>query len=201
MARKRKIRPVPHKGVVRSAKAIQKDPNIRSDKAEQFLQDIAPFLTKKGELRKNISQKNLEKFNKIVADYKKGGTPRKSKIKKGLRKQLETARRNQTYDTKKEQRLYQDIFGHDAVRDLMKSHYFESGQVETIIKTHGHLGKNKIIDAFRVIQAINKMNLPAEVEEYFPMDDAASRVDYFLRADPAEQERLLEWIFEDEGID
>lgn len=202
MARRvKKKKALPYKGLIRSAKAIMKDKNMRSDKAEQFLNDVDPFLTKKGELRKNISQSKLDQFNSIVANYRKGFVPSKKKIKKAMDKQLATAIQNETYNTEKEQKIYQDIFGNDAVKDLMKSKDFESGQIETIIKTFSDKSVDMMINAFKVIKALKDMELPDEVKDFFPMDDAGRRLTYFLQLDRAQQEQLLEWIFEDEGIE
>lgn len=185
------IKPVAHKRVINQAKKIVGQSEYKSEKAEQLLKDISPFMTKKGELRKNISAKNLQKFNSIITTYQKGGTPSLTSIKKKSKKALKTARQNQTYETREEQKDYEKLFSHPAVRDLITKEGFTSGQVEAIYHSFKKVSMETLIKAFSVIRARLINDVPDEVLDQLPYDDAFRNIEEFLQMTPDEQERMM----------
>lgn len=76
--------------------ALEKGDVIQSKTIEEYKEKISKFVTKKGELRKNISQKNLEKFNKIVSDFKKSKFSKMSQLRKTSAKQEKSLVKNET---------------------------------------------------------------------------------------------------------
>lgn len=95
-----KVLPVPYKQILRSLEAYKKQSTqknrqgrskyYRSEVVESFERDIAQYLTKSGELRKNISQKRLKEFNRKVEEFKQSGhattKERQATIKRDIEK-------------------------------------------------------------------------------------------------------------------
>lgn len=86
----RKIKPVAYKSAIRTVESYKKlrSKNVlmQSETIEQFERDISRFITKKGEIRKRISKKNLEKFNEIVSEFKKSKFSTISGLRKSTKK-------------------------------------------------------------------------------------------------------------------
>ena len=74
-----------YKGALRSAesyrKQVDKGKILQSNVMENFLTDVKPYLTKKGELRKNLSKKKYEEFNKLVKGFKESPYSSVKKLK------------------------------------------------------------------------------------------------------------------------
>lgn len=86
----RKIKTVAYKSAIRTVESYKKlrSKNVlmQSETIEQFERDISRFITKKGEIRKRISKKNLEKFNEIVTEFKKSKFSTISGLRKSTKK-------------------------------------------------------------------------------------------------------------------
>lgn len=176
-----KVKAANYKSAYKSAKAIEADKDLTSDKASKFLEDIKPYINKNGELRKNISKKRLEEFNEIVNEYKssKGGASTKSKAKRQKRKALEKARERGTYSTKKEQNRVIDVMSSDAVKGLI-SKGMDSDQIVSLMKTFDHLTPKDFVDAAEYM--LNKMesDIPEEAAGFLDQDDAYMELEEYL---------------------
>lgn len=163
---------VSYKRALISAKAIQNDKALESEKAEKFLSDISPFLTKKGEVRKNLSKKKQEEFNKLVKEYKgKSGAPTKAKIKKQQSKAIATGKQRGTFANKQEYNRSLELFKNPAIKGLMNNG-LSSQQVVTLQKTFSNVSTEKISQVAHHLLNRMENDTPAEALGYLDQDDA-----------------------------
>lgn len=119
-----KIKPVAYRAVLRGLETYEHNlatgKENRSDVVEKLKRDIAPYLTKNGELRKNISQKKLEEFNAIIKAYKMMPQSTAAFRKKAAKDKRHEAVYAMTKD-KRAGRLADELFEDKLVQKLLKS--------------------------------------------------------------------------------
>ena len=162
---------VAYKRALISAKAIQKDKALESEKAEQFLIDIQPYLTKKGVVRKNLSKKKVEQFNKLIEDYKKHGTPTKAKVKKKVKKASATAIDKGYVQNEKQYKNLANIFQTDGVKSLIKGGYVDSDTIIVMAATLTTVTPDLVNKAAKKILSDLEDRTPAEAREALDQDD------------------------------
>lgn len=169
---------VSYKRALLSAKAIERDKTLQSEKAEQFISDISPFLTKKGEVRKNLSNAKKEQFNKIVSAYKETG-PTVKKVKEWKKNIYEKGKSQGYFSSKAGQKKFTNVMNSDAVKGLINKG-MDSDQIVTLFKTFSHVSAKQIIGAAEHL--LNKMehDVPEEARPYLSQDDAYMELEEFL---------------------
>lgn len=72
--KKTMIKPVAYKQVLNTTenykKKIKQDKKLFNDEVEQFIKNVSPFLTKKGTLKKGLSNKKVKQFNELITGQK-----------------------------------------------------------------------------------------------------------------------------------
>lgn len=143
MAAKRKkakvVQPVAYKRAVARIEtykeAVKSGKELQSEIIEKFEADIAPFLTKKGELKKRISQKRLKEFNKIVSDFKKTNAATAKAARNKLDRTVKKAVEHGKY-TKEESKQVLTAFAAMASQELSKKRLLDSDQVIQLAQTY-----------------------------------------------------------------
>lgn len=171
---------VSYKRALINAKAIQKDSALKGEKEEKFLSDISPFLTKKGEVRKNLSKKRQEEFNKLVTEYKETAKTRKQIYQKRQEKALKKAKSRGTYTTVEGQKKTVSIFKSEAVKGLMSSYGFESGQIVALMHTFSNLSAKQIVGGAKYLLNRLEHDTPDEAKDYLDQDDAYLQLEEYL---------------------
>lgn len=176
---KKIITEVKYKQALINARAIQNDKSLNSEKTDKFITDVAPFLTKKGNLRKGLSKKKQEEFNKLVSDYKASGTPSKSKLKKQKKKALETGKERGTFANASEQNRLIDVFSQPAVKGLLNKG-MDSQQIVSLTKTFKKVTANEFNKVAQHL--LNKMeaDTPKEASDFLSQDDAYMELETYL---------------------
>lgn len=88
------LKPVAYKGALKSVetyeKALAKGRIVESKTISTFAEKVAPFLNKKGEIKGNLSAKNVAKFNALVDEFKHSEYRSVSRIRKITEQQEKT---------------------------------------------------------------------------------------------------------------
>lgn len=190
------VQPIAHKRAITQVQKYNEKKtqgeNLYNEKLEKFSSDIAPFLTKKGELRKNISQKRLEEFNKIVSEYKQDTAPSIADREENRRKRTEAKKRKKRVETSVRRGLYTEEesikilnqFKIEAVRELSNKKYLDSSQVLALMKEF-RFGKKQVSrkDFEKVAKYIieAKKKIPNEVSGLSTQDDMNMLAETLLR--------------------
>lgn len=103
-----------YKGTLRSLesykKQLVKGKVLESKTMLDYGAEIAAYLTKKGELRKNLSKKKYEQFNKLVKDFKESPYSSVKKLKEITQKADETYTKTHAGATMAEAQSVREIF-------------------------------------------------------------------------------------------
>lgn len=171
---------VSYKRALINAKAIQKDSALKGEKEEKFLSDISPFLTKKGVVRKNLSKKRQEEFNKLVTEYKETAKSRKQIYEERQEKALSKAKSRGTYSDKAGQKKTVNVFKSDAVKGLINNYGFDSEQIVSLMKTFNNLSAKQIVGGAKHL--LNKLehDTPEEARDFLTVDDAYLELEEYL---------------------
>lgn len=172
---------VAYKRALLSARAIQKDSSLMSEKAEQFISDITPFLTKKGEVRKNLSKAKREAFNKLVSDYSRSKASSKSKLKKAKAKQLQSAIQEGTYQNEAEQNKNIELFKNDAIKSLIDEYGFGSSQVNKLAISFFDVSDEIIEQAAEMLLDKLDNRTPEEAKQFLTQSDAYKMLEQFIK--------------------
>ena len=172
---------VAYKRALLSARAIQKDSSLMSEKAEQFISDITPFLTKKGEVRKNLSKAKREAFNKLVSDYSRSKASSKSKLKKAKAKQLQSAIQEGTYQNEAEQNKNIELFKNDAIKSLIDEYGFGSSQVNKLAISFFDVSDEIIEQAAEMLLDKLDNRTPEEAKQVLTQSDAYKMLEQFIK--------------------
>lgn len=186
--KKKTVRPIAHKRalerVVSYEKNFAKGKELQSEVIEKFSSDIAPFLTKKGTVRKNLSAKKTAEFNRLVGEFKKTTSYSKTKSQKKLRKTIETAINRGTYK-REESKAILKTFIREAVRDLKDKAKLDSDQVMTLLRDYRGTQKVSIDDFEKVAQYLIDMKdekTPQEVRDLvIKQDDTIKTAELMLK--------------------
>lgn len=158
---------IKYKRALSSAKAISKDKLLSSAKAEKFIKDVKPFLTKEGKLKKNLSYKKQAEFNQIVAQYKgSAGALTKKGLKASTDKRLESAIANKTVSSKASHDELIKTFKTKTVQSAMKKGIISSDQIVSMKKTFKKVTATDIVKVAKVAKKELEATTPAEA-----MDD------------------------------
>lgn len=169
---------VSYKRELISAKAIEKAKTLQSEKAEQFISDLAPFLTKNGEVRKNLSATKREQFNRIVSEYKQNA-PTMKKVKEWKQNIYEKGKQQGFFSSKAGQRKFTNVMNSDAVKGLIQKG-MDSDQIVTLFKTFSHVSAKNIINAAEHLLDKMEHDVPEEAQQYLDQDDAYMELSDFL---------------------
>lgn len=172
---------VAYKRALLSARAIQKDSSLMSEKTEQFISDITPFLTKKGEVRKNLSKAKREAFNKLVNDYSRSKASSKSKLKKAKAKQLQSAIQEGTYQNEAEQNKNIELFKNDAIKSLIDEYGFGSSQVNKLAISFFEVSDEIIEQAAEMLLDKLDNRTPEEAKQVLTQSDAYKMLEQFIK--------------------
>lgn len=158
---------IKYKKALSSAKAINKDKTLSSAKAEKFIKDVKPFLTKEGKLKKNLSYKKQAEFNQIVSQYKgSAGALTKKGLKASTDKRLESAIANKTVSSKASHDELIKTFKTKTVQSAMKKGIISSDQIVSMKKTFKKVTATDIVKVAKVAKKELEATTPAEA-----MDD------------------------------
>lgn len=184
--KKKTVQPIAHKRAIARVESYKKDlakgKELQSEVIEKFSSDIAPFLTKKGTVRKNLSAKKTVEFNRIVGEFKKTTSYSRSKAQQKRKRAVETAEKRGTY-TKKESKAILEAFSSQAIRDLSKKQILDSDQVVTLLREFRAGGKVTKKDFERVAKYLieQKENVPNEVSGLATQDDTYKMAEQLLK--------------------
>lgn len=189
MARKKVIVPVAHKRAI--ARIEQYKENVKSGKelqsevVERFEADIRPFITKKGAVRKNLSQKNVKKFNSLVDEFKKQTASSFTRIEQKRKRTIKKAIQNETY-TKAEAKTVVKTFMQEAVQHLQKQkglYNFDSSQIVSLAvdyRTKNNITPEDINAVAKFIIDQKENDLPEEAKVTLQYDDTYNNMQYYL---------------------
>lgn len=184
--KKKTVQPIAHKRAIARVESYKKDlakgKELQSEVIEKFSSDIAPFLTKKGTVRKNLSAKKTAEFNRLVGEFKKTTSYSRSKSRQKLKRTVATAVKRGTY-TKKESPAILEAFKKQAIRDLSKKGVLESDQVVSLLREFRASNRNSLEDVEKVAKyLINlKENVPNEVSGLVDFDDTYKMAEQLLK--------------------
>lgn len=183
---KKTVQPIAHKRAIARIESYKKDlakaKELQSEVIEKFASDIAPFLTKKGTIRKNLSAKKTQEFNRLVGEFKKTTSYSKQKAQQKRRKTIETAEKRGTY-TRKESKDILDAFTEQAIRDLSKKQILDSDQVVSLLREFRATGKTTKEEFKKVAEYLIqiKENVPNEVSGLVFRDDTYKFAEQILK--------------------
>lgn len=170
-------------------KNVAKGKELHSEVIEEFERNISPYLTKKGTVRKNLSKKRQEEFNKLVTDFKKTTASSAAKAKQKRKRTVETAAKRGTYSKEESLTIFK-AFQESAIRTLSNKKYLDSSQNVMIIRDYVHSGEISIDEYKKVAQYIidlKRLQLPQEVTGLIDKDDdkmlAETLIENFDRID------------------
>lgn len=184
--KKKIVQPIAHKRAIARIESYKKDlakgKELQSEVIEKFASDIAPFLTKKGTVRKNLSAKKTQEFNRLVGEFKKSTSYSKQKAQQKKKKTIETAEKRGTY-TKKESKAILDAFSSQAIRELSKKQILDSDQVVTLLREYRATGKTTKEEFEKVAEYLikEKENVPNEVSGLATQDDTYKMAEQILK--------------------
>lgn len=168
---KKSVAVIPYKRAIRSARAIQNDKALQSEYADRFIAAIGPYLTKKGEVRKNLSAKRRKEFNTLVAEYKRTPYSTKRSRAEGRRKQTETGIQRGTWADKYERARAVNAFKNQTVSMAIKEGLLDSWQVVNLRKTFDKLTPKKLAEAINRAKERNNNFIPSEARGYAAQND------------------------------
>lgn len=171
---------ISYKRALIGARAIMNDKALESERAEKFVSDITPFLNKRtGELKKNLSKKQIAEFNQKVSQYKSSGVTSKSAFKAAKRKQLESFTKDNSIisseNSLKVQKAHQqeliNTFKLKTVQNALKSGLITSDQVVTMKQTYKKVTGTAIVNAARAAKKQKERETPEEAKFKAQADD------------------------------
>lgn len=96
MKKTKRVVPIAHKRAISTMEKykerVQNEKDLKNEDIEQFIIDVSPFLTKKGTLRKGLSNKKIEQFNALVSEVKEKGINTLKGIKQANQKKINDKR-------------------------------------------------------------------------------------------------------------
>lgn len=143
---------------------------LKSSVMEKFKADITPFLNKNGTISKRAIryQKNIDKFNRIVSDFKKNPRKTATNRKNIIKKATATAINNGTVKDKKHYENAIKLFSNNVIQALLDVGALESDDVvewaEDEEKIENYL---KLADYLK----IQIEGVPDELKKYHSEDD------------------------------
>lgn len=177
-SKKATIKTESYKSTLKSAQAVSKKTSYQNEKASKFIEDISPYLTKKGEVRKNLSKAKKEQFNRLVREYKESG-PTAKKVREWKKNSYEKGKSQGFYESKAGQRKFLNVMNSDAVKGIIKKG-MDSDQIVTLYKTFDHLTAKNITDAIEHIKNKMEHDVPDEARTYLSQDDAYMAIEEYL---------------------
>ena len=167
MARKKKVELVAYQRVLNTIpnyiKEVKRGQQVSSNVVNTFIEDIKPFLTRKGTLKKVAirTNKQREAFNKIVTKFKENPYSSVRFRKKIARKIVQSSVKNKVYNIKEATNVL-STFSDDVTRWVIDYSHMDSGQVVKMAKEY----------TFDNISKIAEM-LKNEIESKIPLEERA----------------------------
>lgn len=164
MARKKRVELVAYQRVINTipnyVKEVKRGQQVSSNVVNTFIEDIKPFLTRKGTLKKSAvrTNKQREKFNKIVSKFKENPYSSVRFRKKIARKIIQSSVKNKVYGNKDANNVL-STFSDDVVKWVIEYAHMDSGQVVKMAKEY----------SFNNIFAVCKI-LKNEIENKIPLE-------------------------------
>lgn len=181
---KKKIVPVAYKQAInrieRHKHNVETGKELHNEAIERFAIDIAPFITKKGTVRKNLSQKRVQEFNRIVTEFKKNKTnlyATQGEVKK--KSLIKNAVKNGTY-TEKEAPNIVNLFANTVIHDLVKNQHLDSEQIVQIGKDFANIKKTDIKKIAEYLKESKLKTTPQEVRDIVGEDDTIQGLQQFM---------------------
>lgn len=164
MARKKKVELIAYQRVLNTIpnyiKEVKRGQQVSSNVVNTFIEDIKPFLTRKGTLKKSAIRTNKQRqtFNKIVTNFKENPYSSVRFRKKIAQKIVQTSVKNKVYNIKEATNVL-STFSDDVARWVIDYAHMDSGQVVKMAKEY----------SFNNIYKIAKM-LKNEIENKIPLE-------------------------------
>lgn len=96
MKKNKRVVPIAHKRAISTMEKykerVQNEKDLKNEDIEQFIINVSPFLTKKGTLRKGLSNKKIEQFNALVGEVKEKGIDTLKGIRQANQKKINDKR-------------------------------------------------------------------------------------------------------------
>lgn len=128
------VKPIAYKQVLKNVEAYKKDVAkgnaIPSKSFEAKAEQLNKYFTKKGTLRKGLSQKKIKEMNELLKDIKSS----RSYTKKGRDKSYLASKKNNTYENRQEFQRSVKYFGEDIFETLSNRGYLDSTQIVQLAK-------------------------------------------------------------------
>lgn len=192
---KTRIQPIAHKQVLKNLSAWEKESKVKTGRAysskhvEDYQKRLQPYLTKKGTVKKNLSQKKIKEFNALIKEIKKDPYSTSKKRKEFTKKQkdakekrYQTGLEHGTYNDRAHYETAMDYFEDTAVQRLLEKGYLDSSSVNQLADDYMELSESDMIDAFNYVLQTMDENIPDEIRERLTSDDAFNMIELYVNA-------------------